>query len=357
VYSLSKPPGRPRKRCIENATCQQSGTGQTGTENTTGRSGGIFGGTQNVPFLTPSSIPVNSYGRPPSPVLFEDFLGQDTLNGFDGYMPQSDQMATKLTVTCCSPPLPSISRPLPPNGILVDIPFDYTTFVSVPPFGSAKPNGLSWSPNVPSKEAHLSFPPSCGMSAGAPIQPCTHLPSFFSAISSLRDPPGPFTFPQSLTTLRDTLSIVTTSVGCRYCHASVQSTYICMMMLGTLVPLLLLYIESAFHALSSAQASRSVVVCPGVEVELSEQQWRGMAYGALHCEFSTLMGVVNELGGVLERRYGSSGDGMPARAYVGQELVDKWGHKVSPQFCINLLSMVRNTADRIQETIKPPSQW
>ena len=101
-----------------------------------------------------------------------------------------------------------------------------------------------------------------------------------------------------------------------------------MMMLGTLIPLLLFYIESAFHTLLSAQASRSVLVSPDVEVKFSEQQWQEMAYGALHREFSTLMGAVNELGGVLERRYGGNVDDedrMPARAYAGQELVDKWG--------------------------------
>jgi len=50
-----------------------------------------------------------------------------------------------------------------------------------------------------------------------------------------------------------------------------------------------------------------MVVSPDIQVELSEQQWRGMAYGALYREFSTLVGVVNELGGVLERRFGGNG--------------------------------------------------
>jgi hypothetical protein len=102
-------------------------------------------------------------------------------------------------------------------------------FNSVPaPLPPATPRSFSsssspQSPPFPwssSDDNVISTGPTCTALTAVP-QPCSCLPAFFSAMTTLRAPTGPpdsFSLPSTLTVVRTTLTTITTSMHCRYCH-------------------------------------------------------------------------------------------------------------------------------------------
>lgn len=225
---------------------------------------------------------------------------------------------------------------------------------------SSPPHPVSWSaPRNPDEALSNS-----GCTALTPVQqPCSCLPAFFATISTLRTPPSPrgFSLPPTLSTIRTTLTAITTSMHCRYCHSSVQSTYVCMMMLGTLIPLLLLYIENAQTAITSCDDSSVTLNIGGVDVELGRNAWRDMATGAVRKEFESLMRMIDAIEGILQRRHcqgrgkekenleviARSGGGDDVGEVVGRELANKNHETGEPPFCLGLLWMIRGMATRV----------
>ncbi|KAF8542242.1 hypothetical protein BDD12DRAFT_876856 [Trichophaea hybrida] len=223
---------------------------------------------------------------------------------------------------------------------------------------SSPPPLFPWSPPGDSPSAITT---TCN-GVSVTIQPCSCLPAFFNSISILRTPSSTFdgfSLPTTLTTLRTTRSVITTSMQCRYCHSSVQSTYVCMMLLGTLLPLLLLYIENVLKAISSTGAS-SVTLSGGIEVEMERDVWIGVARGAVKKEFDAVMKLVDEIEGILEKRHceGKEKEGLGAIArggpredgvgeVVGRELTNRSHETGEPPFCLGLLWMIRKMGERV----------
>jgi hypothetical protein len=134
-----------------------------------------------------------------------------------------------------------------------------------------------------------------------------------------------------------------------------------MMMLGTLIPLLLLYIENALTAISTYNGTAVTLNLGGVEVELERCAWRNMASGAVRKEFDTLMKFVDEIERILQRRHcdgrGKEKEslGIIARGgsrgevgeVIGRELANKNHETGEPPFCLGLLWMIRGMAERV----------
>jgi hypothetical protein len=137
---------------------------------------------------------------------------------------------------------------------------------------------------------------------------------------------------------------------------------VCMMLLGTLLPLLLLYIENALKAISSTTGS-SVTLSGGIEVELERDVWIGVAKGAVKKEFEAVMKLVDEIEGILERRHcegtgkEKEGLGVIVRGasredgvgeVVGRELTNRSHETGEPPFCLGLLWMIRKMGERVK---------
>jgi hypothetical protein len=134
-----------------------------------------------------------------------------------------------------------------------------------------------------------------------------------------------------------------------------------MMMLGTLIPLLLLYIENALNAISTYEGTAVTLNLGGVEVELERAPWRNMASSAVRKEFDTLMRFVDEIEGILKKRHcqgrgnGKEGLSIIARGggqdevgeVVRRELSNKNHETGEPPFCMGLLWMIRGMAERV----------
>jgi len=242
----------------------------------------------------------------------------------------------------------------------ITIPQPPATPKSLTPSISSPPQPVPWS----ASRNHDNELPNASCTALTPVQqPCSCLPAFCSIISTLRAPPTArgFSLPPTLSAIRTTLTTITTSMHCRYCHSSVQSTYICMMMLGTLIPLLLLYIENAQTAISSCCDSSVTLNLGGVEVELDKNAWRDMATSAVRKEFDSLMRMVDQIEGILQKRHcqgrGKEKEGLEAIArsgggddvgeVVGRELANKNHETGEPPFCLGLLWMIRGMATRV----------
>lgn len=134
-----------------------------------------------------------------------------------------------------------------------------------------------------------------------------------------------------------------------------------MMMLGTLIPLLIIYIENALTSIATYNGSAVTLNLGGVEVELERGAWRNMASGAVRKEFETLLRFVDEIEGILQRRHcegrgkNKEGLGIIARGgargevgeVVGRELANKNHETGEPPFCLGLLWMIRGMAQRV----------
>ena len=135
-----------------------------------------------------------------------------------------------------------------------------------------------------------------------------------------------------------------------------------MMMLGTLLPLLLIYIENAFTAISTTVEPTVTLNLGGVDVDLEKDTWVGMAKGAVKKEFDAVMSLVDQIEGILKKRHcagrgkETEGLGVIARGgarepgvgeVVGRELTNKNHETGEPPFCLGLLWMIRGMGQRI----------
>lgn len=132
-----------------------------------------------------------------------------------------------------------------------------------------------------------------------------------------------------------------------------------MMMLGTLIPLLLLYIENALSSISAFTQESVTVDLGGVEVDLGHDAWQDLARRAVGKEYNVLMSLVDEVEGILKLRHCAgkkeeglgaivkAGGGALAGEAVQRELGNKNHETGEPPFCLGLLWMIRGMAERI----------
>ncbi|KAI5821427.1 hypothetical protein BZA77DRAFT_348624 [Pyronema omphalodes] len=334
TYSAPKPPGRPRKvrKVAEDQRADSDNSQQFPLPNTAFNFGELYGSSEfNI------GSPFGGGAN-----LFDESLLQH--NNFN--FPSFNQIPN--------------SMPAPPAT-----PKSFSSSVSSPP------PFFPWSP--PDEPTPASTTSTNGLTTT--IQPCNCLPNFFNCISTLRAPmgdPSSFSLPTTLATVRATRTTITTSMGCRYCHSSVQSTYVCMMLLGTLLPLLLLYIENALSSISAVDSPSVALNLGGVEVDLEKDVWKDMAKSAVKKEFDAVMKLVDQIEGILKRRHcdanrGKGKEGLEVIVRAGAE-TDGVGEVVSreltnqnhetgePPFCLGLLWMIRKMGERVNSgaVLGPP---
>jgi hypothetical protein len=159
-----------------------------------------------------------------------------------------------------------------------------------------------------------------------------------------------------------------------------------MMMLGTMIPLLILYIESALKSVAAiSSGSNMIVAINGVEAEVTILIWKEMAHEAIRAEFLDLIGRIQEIEGILEKRHfggkngalrtiassrsrqdlhrnkhvnGSSdnnsnqpADREEAGRLVGREIVNRDHETAEPPFCVGLLWMIQGMVERVKVLI------
>ena len=132
-----------------------------------------------------------------------------------------------------------------------------------------------------------------------------------------------------------------------------------MMMLGTIIPLLLVFMENALGAIAASAASSVTINLGGVDVELARDAWHDLALGAVKREFSVLMTLVDEVEAILKKRHCGTGPkkglgdivkagGSPGGAdAVKRELTNPSHETVEPSFCLGLLWMIRSMSERV----------
>ncbi|KAI5789072.1 hypothetical protein EDC01DRAFT_125666 [Geopyxis carbonaria] len=337
-YSAPKPPGRPRKlRRVEPPTVTATTTATSYNPEPNFLGGAAVDGGLGFPTFGDGE---GTWG--PTDQEFAGIFAGGMFDGDGGlFTSNSLPLYTPNDSTASTPP----SYAIPATNA----------------FPTPKSIASSWSTASllsPQEIALISSPARCNLLSPTGSPPCNCLNSFVGAISTLRSPScnGSFSLPTTLTTIRDAMAAISLSLSCHYCHSTLQATYVCMMMLGTLIPLLLLFIETSLASIAAAATPgmRTVLLAYDVEVELAAEAWESMATDAVRKEFEELMGMISTIEGCLKQRFGTSeGDGLSLIAAgdggrMGTELRDTRHKTAEPPFCVGLLWMIRGMAERVR---------
>lgn len=149
------------------------------------------------------------------------------------------------------------------------------------------------------------------------------------------------------------------------------------MMLGTILPLLLMYMETSITTITTISADphrkHSVILDYETSVQLPSSAWGEMAKDAVWKEFTNLMGTVRQIEKILQMKYETDAspqlmavangarlddrvvDGMAMGDMVsGVERGDGGRGKTSIEtpLCITMLNMIRGMARRVQVMMK-----
>lgn len=178
-----------------------------------------------------------------------------------------------------------------------------------------------------------------GIEERPPPSSCSCLSSFFSIISSLRDPPPAHSVSLQyiLQTSNAAIQATQNSFNCESCHANVQATYITNMMLGIQLPLLCQFYHRVLASIEATTDPQYVIMGDGQAMQLDPEQWKIMARTAIRKEATKVLDIVKDLEAMTAHFHG-----VPV-ARVGN-LTDRWGNE---PLCIRILKTIKAVAEFI----------